>query len=379
MKYNVLMVANYPSDAAYAWWLMEFFWVTLSERESVGKSFVAYPKLNAIPESLQKSNITPHELDYNDSSIKGTIRLLNYIKDKKIRILYLTDQPYFSMRYLLLRLAGIEKIIVHDHTPGDRPPVRGIKGMFKALRNQASLLTADLLLNVSPLMKKRSEENGRVPANKCISVQNGIDTNSQKYYPQKSATQPDIRQYLGIPKESLLLVTASRLHPYKNVDFVIKAFEQALSVTDAIIHLLIIGDGPDEAELKALAASGNYSGNIHFLGYRNDVQDILKQSDMAIHCAQGEGFSLSIIEYMNNGLPVIVPDTPSVAQAIDDRINGLVFEANNIIDASNKIKLLTNRTKRLQMGKEAKIKCKKKYTILETEIQFDNSLLKLKI
>lgn len=378
MKSNILMVANYSSDAAYAWWLMEFFWVTLSERESINQSFIAYPRLNEIPETIERSKIQALELDYSNTSIKSTIQLLTFIKDKNIRILYLTDKPYFSMRYLLLRVAGVEKIIIHDHTPGDRTPVNGIKGFLKSLRNRVNILTADLILNVSPLMKKRSEENGRIPAGKCVSVQNGINTQAERH-PMHPSVTTSIRHELNIPIGSLLLVTASRLHPYKNVEFAIKAFDYALSSTVKDVHLLIIGDGPEEGKLKALADSGNHRSNIHFLGYRKDVQNILKQSDMAIHCARGEGFSLSIIEYLNNGLPVIVPDTPSVAQAIDDRINGLIFKANEIIDASEKITMLTDKRLCMDMGLEARIKCHKNYSLNETKKQFKAALCRVPI
>lgn len=370
MKSNVLMVANYPSDAAYAWWLMEFFWVALSELDSVDQSFVAYPKLNAIPDTITNSKIEPRELDYNNTSVSGMIELLNFIKARKIRILYLTDKPYFSPRYLLLRVAGVEKIVVHDHTPGDRPPAKGIKGFIKSIRNRLTLLTADLVLNVSPLMKKRSEENGRIPTAKCISVQNGINTQAEQNVPHPSVKPRNIRHELNIPSNTLLLVTASRLHPYKNIDFAIKALDQALVTTEKDIHLIILGDGPDEANLKSLAASCNFPNNVHFLGYRNDVEYILKQSDMAIHCARGEGFSLSIIEYMKHGLPVIVPDTPSVAQAIDDRVTGFIFKANVIKEAADKIALLIDKGLREEMGTKAKIKFLKNYSLENTKNQF---------
>ena len=58
------MVSNYPSDTAYAWWLMEHFWGTLAGRFSqLGrKAYLAYPKITTLSEAIAAAPIEPVEL-----------------------------------------------------------------------------------------------------------------------------------------------------------------------------------------------------------------------------------------------------------------------------------------------------------------------------
>jgi hypothetical protein len=134
---NLLMVANYPSCTGYAWWLMEHFWKLLAQRaEAVGSlAYLAYPKITKLSKSIQNSPIVPVELSIPWHSIREAAQVTAFLKKKNINYLYLTDQRYFNLQYPVMRACGVNHIIVHDHSPGDRPPVGGLKGAVKVLRN----------------------------------------------------------------------------------------------------------------------------------------------------------------------------------------------------------------------------------------------------
>ena len=155
---NVLMVSNYPSDTAYAWWLMEHFWTTLAQRicQKGGQAYLAYPEITSLSETIKSSPVKPIELSINWQSYDQMTKVRHFIKDNKISFVYLTDQPYFNFKYVLMRLWGIRRIIIHDHTPGDRPPIMGMKGILKAIKHRAPWITADYVLCVSELMRKRN-------------------------------------------------------------------------------------------------------------------------------------------------------------------------------------------------------------------------------
>jgi len=369
MKGNVLLVSNYSSETGYAWWLMEFFWITISKYvNSSQKTFLAYPKVNEISENIYNSDIQTVALNF-DLLIKATRNsILSFIKNNKITTIYFTDRKYFDTNYRFLRTAGVKIIIIHDHTPGDRPEIKGLKGIFKAWRNKIGLFTADAFLNVSPLMRQRSIKNGGIPENKCFSIQNGIKT----LEPKQSNFTHSIREELGINKNAVVVVTSSRLHSYKRVDQAIKAFETATHRIEMEIHLLVVGDGPDEERLRDVASKCTSHKKIHFLGFRRDIKNILNESDLAIHCSQGEGFSLSIVEYMAACLPVIVPNIPSVCQAITHDKNGFIYRNNHLPEASNFIKKLSENTElRKKMGSDARSKVYSDFKLEHTLQQFE--------
>lgn len=372
---NLLLASNYSSDTAYAWWLMEFFWLILSDRPGFQTTYLAYPEIRSVPEAIASSSINTVELDFTAKDTPHTREICQFIERHNIKCLYLTDQAYFSWRYIAYRRAGVEQIIVHDHTPGDRPAIGGIKGFLKALRNRLPMATADLVMNVSPLMRRRSILNGRIPSNKCVSIQNGIEVRAPEDALNTKNRDQSIREELSLPADAIVVVTASRLHAYKQVDFAIRTFVAVLSQTTQNLHFVIIGSGPDEEQFKNMRETRDNADRIHFLGYRKDVPKILADSDIAIHCAKGEGFSLSIIEYMYQKLPVLVPDTPSVCQALEHRKSGLVYQAGNLESAtSSLLELVKNADLRQTMGQNAQNACLEKYTIDQTKRQFIEAL-----
>jgi len=369
IKGNALMVANYPSDTAYAWWLMEHFWTLITEMytASGNRAFLAFPRINTPPSITQKTAVEALELTFPWNDKIEKMAFIEFIKQNKIELIYLTDQHYFDVRYKTLRDAGIKHIIVHDHTPGDRPPFLGIRGALKDIRNRISPFTADAVFCISPLMRERSISNGRIPSSKCIIVQNGIP-------PHKSSmTRAHVRKSLGIDNDTVVAITTGRVAPYKRLDFIIKA--ASLQDESAGIIYMIVGDGPAFCELDALVEKLDVAKSVKLLGFRTDVSELLRASDFAIHAAQGEGFSLSITEYMGAGLPVLVPNIPSVSQAIEHGRNGYIYAKDSHEELASYALMLAEKSElRRSMGENAKHDALTKYSLEQCTKAFASSM-----
>lgn len=359
---NLLLVSNYPSDVGYAWWLMEHFWTLLAARfEAKGaKTFLAYPGITTLPPAIEDSNIRPMELTVPGTSRSERNALRRFITENHITDVYFTDRAWFSPDYARLRLWGVKNIVVHDHTPGDRPQVGGLKGAVKALRHRLPFFCADAQLCVSNLMRQRSISNGRIPADRCHVVQNGIPPIT----PDEAAS-PALRESLDIPEGGTVCITTGRAHPYKRFDFIIDvAAELNRKLPENDLVFLMVGDGPALDELRQKVKELGLEDKIRLPGFRKDAKQLLATADMAMHAALGEGFSLSIIEYMSAGLPVLVPDIPSVKQAIDHKENGLVYGRDDISEAANCLKeLLQAPEYRKELGKKAKKKADTIYSL----------------
>jgi glycosyltransferase involved in cell wall biosynthesis len=358
---NILLVSNYPSDVGYAWWLMEHFWTLLADHfEAQGaKAFLAYPSITELPDSIKNSGTMPVELEIPSSGALPS-EVITFIKANNIRHVYLTDRAWFNPKYAALRRAGVSNIVVHDHTPGDRPKVGGLKGLIKAIRHRLPFVCADSQLCVSPLMRQRSISNGRLPGQRCHVVQNGIP-------PVKPAAKSRelLLKSLDIPSDRLVCITTGRAHPYKRFDFIINtAAELQKIVPDNDLVFVLIGDGPDFNRLQQQVQALNLQEHVRLCGFRTDAKDFLSAADMAMHAALGEGFSLSIAEYMSAGLPVLVPDIASVKQAIDHGDNGFVYEKDSVASAASYIATLINdQSKRQAMGQSAKNKANSQYSL----------------
>jgi glycosyltransferase involved in cell wall biosynthesis len=359
---NILLVSNYPSDVGYAWWLMEHFWVLLAEHfASRGKqAFLAYPSITKLPSTIENSSIHTVELSVPGRTASEQQALKAFIRDNNITDLYLTDRAWFSLSYAKLRAWGIKNIVVHDHTPGDRPAVGGLKGWIKAVRHRLPRVCADAQLCVSDLMRQRSIHNARIPQERCHVVQNGIPP----VQPSEQARE-DLLSSLAIPSDSTVCITTGRAHPYKRFDFIIDvAAELQQELPGNKLVFLLIGNGPALEELRDKVAQSGLQANVRLPGFRSDAKDFLSAADFAMHAALGEGFSLSIVEYMSAGLPVLVPDIPSVKQAIDHDLNGLVYGRDDVKQAASYVEALySDEAYRKRLGEQARIKADTRYTL----------------
>jgi glycosyltransferase involved in cell wall biosynthesis len=348
---NILLVGKYPSDIGYAWWLMENFWIQIANYfDPRGRRcYLAYPRLSAVPDAIARAPLILRECDFYDRS-----------RSNDISSIYLTDSTYFDFYYFYLRLLGITTIVNHDHTPGDRPSIGGVKGAIKSAVNRAGLPCCDHVICVSEHMKRRSLLNGRIPPKKCITIQNGIvpilcQDKNRRY----------VKQVFDIPSSAVVVVSTGRAHPYKRIDFVIDVAQHVIKRDGRKdIYFLYCGDGPAMAALRRRAGEYRLGSQFVFGGRRDDIEDILCSSDIALHAAAGEGFSLSILEYMSSGLATLVPDIPSVRQAITDGVTGLTYQADDAGAASALVlSLADGPDRRREVGGRAAVTVREQFSL----------------
>ncbi len=195
----VAMIANYPKGTGYAWWLMERLWneIAAAAADKGWQSVIVYP-VDSVDDDTAKTSANSSRLGafLSRGSIRDVIGIYSLVRQLNIHGIYLTDHPFFSWKYLILRLSGVRSIVVHDHTPGDRPPVTGIRGLVKRLLNTLPWITATLYIAISPLMRQRHILNARIPPSRIVTVTNGIiarDTlpNARELLLEKFGLSPD--------------------------------------------------------------------------------------------------------------------------------------------------------------------------------------------
>lgn len=142
-----------------------------------------------------------------------------------------------------------------------------------------------------------------------------VSRNVAKNFPK--GTTP-IVIYNGIQKESSLIradykkystddicwISVGRLVDAKGFDILIKAFKQVPGT------LTIVGDGPRKQELMNLCRLYKIDDRVKFLGQRDDVLKLLKESDICVVSSRNEGFSYVIAEALVHRTPVISTDVP---------------------------------------------------------------------
>lgn len=334
---NILMVANWESNVGYAWWLMENFWTTIAT--SFGKqgisSHLIYPKITTLPESISSSDIHVHECDFRDRSLKNIIRIRHIITKNNIRYIYLSDSPAYSYFYILLRFWGVKKIVVHDHTPGERTIATGLIRFIKTVIQKCPLYTADHFIAVTSYVYDRFINVNCIPAKKCAVASNGIHPINLQ-----GANLSYAHHNFAIPENRTVIITTGRASYYKGIDFFIRCADELVNNQNfKNLHFIFCGDGPDIDDFKSLCNDFKLDNHFTFTGKRSDIRKILPSCDIGFHASKGEvGYSLSILEYMSAGLATIVPDSPSTAIATRHDDTGLIYKHRDVMSACDAIK-----------------------------------------
>ena len=170
-----------------------------------------------------------------------------------------------------------------------------------------------------------------------------------------------------------MFVVVANLIPYKGHREFLKSLEIAKSRMPATWQALIVGrDDGIGHELKSIAKSFNIEKQVHFLGLRRDIPDILKACDVGILCSHEEGFANSILEGMAAGLPMIVTDVGGNAEAVLHEETGLVVPLGDVDRlAESLVRLAGDESLRKTMGAAGRRRVEEKFPIGKCVSDYD--------
>ncbi|MEB3100780.1 glycosyltransferase family 4 protein [Ferviditalea candida] len=181
----------------------------------------------------------------------------------------------------------------------------------------------------------------------------GVGVNDQLFKPAQEAQKQELRTKFGYRPDEFLMFYAAEFNPNKNQQMLIQAL--ALIQHQAPrIKLLLAGSGLLAAHCKALAAELGVENMVDFLGYRNDIKELLQMCDVAVASSYREGLPVNILEAMGCGLPIIASLNRGHRELVKDGVNGyLVSNGDSRQFADRMQQLSQSRALCKQMGDES--------------------------
>lgn len=230
--------------------------------------------------------------------------------------MYHTHGPRANVIGAMVRLFTPCKWIVTVHSdPRQDFIARGLVGKFFSKLNIFSIRRADHIFAISERFKKILTDL-RIEERKITTIFNGIDFT-------KPLDPPYKREDLHLNKDSFVIVMVARLEKIKGHHIALKAFKQVLQNCPSS-HLLLIGSGSLADELKQKVVKEGLQNQVHFLGYREDVERILPVADVLLLSSYSESFPLVILEAARAKIPVITTDVGGVHHLISDKSMGWI-------------------------------------------------------
>lgn len=138
-----------------------------------------------------------------------------------------------------------------------------------------------------------------------------------------------LRGELGIAPGAVVFGVVGSLIPRKGIDVALEALRR-LREGGGDARLLVCGDGPHDAALRAQAGAAGLAGRVHFLGRRPDVGAVLRDAvDVLVSAAREETFGLNLAEAAVFGVPAIASDIEAHAELFADGAEVLLFPADD--------------------------------------------------
>lgn len=129
------------------------------------------------------------------------------------------------------------------------------------------------------------------------------------------------RKELCLEKTDFALISMGDLIKRKNYA---TAIEVVAKINNPKVHYFICGKGSEEENLRELAKKFGVEKQVHFLGYRKDIKELLKSADVFLLTSNQEGLARSLMEAMASSLPCIVSNIRGNSDLIISNVNGFL-------------------------------------------------------
>lgn len=154
----------------------------------------------------------------------------------------------------------------------------------------------------------------------------GVGIDIKKFdFKMTNKEKHDLRKSLGLKDDDFVLIFPARLDKNKNQGFLINCMKDLVK-NYPNFHLLLPGVDELNGHYQKMAIDKGIENNIHFLGYRSDIPQLMKISNIAVTSSLREGLPVNILESLACGLPVVALDCRGIDDLIVDNMNGFVIK-----------------------------------------------------
>jgi glycosyltransferase involved in cell wall biosynthesis len=308
--------------------------------------------------SLSRKAIT-EDLFYNSEIGYHTLRLHQFAKKEKVNLLHYHYVNFIPSACFLRAIDRIPIVITIHWCPFDYPPELAAKLIHSCTLPAQQYLTFKFGVKNANVVISPSRYYADVIKKRCgvqsIVIPNPISLQKFELLPKRTFA----RRELGFNYNEFLILVVGRLDSEKGIRYLIEAFSTVVEEYSTT-RLLIVGDGPLKDSLMYTVHSMHVP-NVVFLGRVPDsVLDLLLSAvDLYVSPSLYENLSISILNALAAGLPIVCTNVGGSSEIIENNINGLLFNPKDTIELSHAIsKVISDKSLQKSFRKNNKKKAK---------------------
>lgn len=158
------------------------------------------------------------------------------------------------------------------------------------------------------------------------------DVNTRFFHPVDEANKTAVRRRLGIPLDKRVFLIVHRLSPIRRTHLYFSVILTMLRSQENAL-LVVVGDGPDRAQLEAMAHESGSGSRVRFAGSqpRSSVRSYYQAADVFLNPSYVEGFPRVIVEAMASALPVLATSAGGTVDLFPEDCRGWVVERDDVV------------------------------------------------
>jgi len=287
---------------------------------------------------------------FHPNSPGQTFRIVSWVKEiiEREQVSVIHAHQYNPLHYSVLSIAGNSRVNLVYTEHGRMYPERF--NWKRYLTNPFFALRVNHLVSISHSTKDAMIRYDNFPARRIKVIHNGIHFD---------VLNPDIdlrekRRSLGIGENSRIIGTASRLEEIKNIPMMLRGMKKVLERCPDTV-LVIAGHGSQAGQLKELAQELGIADQVRFLGLRLDLPELFRLMEVFLLVSFTEGISITLLEALGSGVPVVVTRTGGNPEVVVDGGCGYLIEVGDEVAMGERVMgLLEHPEQGQQMGKRGR-------------------------
>jgi glycosyltransferase involved in cell wall biosynthesis len=289
-------------------------------------------------------------------------KLIKLMREEKIDILQTTLFFADFIGPIAAKLAGVRVTLAWETISAPEWLVKR-----RLIAYKIAMKFADKIISVSEATKIWSVKKRGISPEKLVTIPYGVDL--QKYNLNPASEK---RKELGVSSGTILFGTVARLHKQKGHVYLIKAVKDVVKEIPNV-KFVFIGDGELREELEEQVNKFKIADKFLFLGFRYDVDELLKTIDVFVLPSLYEGLPNVILEAMACGQPVIATSVDGSPEAIENNVTGILVPPRDPESLKHAIShLAKNKNLRESMGKEGRHRVEKYFSLRGQLEKFEN-------
>lgn len=230
-------------------------------------------------------------------------RLMKFVKKQEITVIHGHCSVPMLFAKIIGKLAGIPVICTIHNTKG-----------YSAQKEIITAWMVNQYISICQTAEEYMTNELNISNQKITRIYNAVEVD----HFQNAEKRDNFWEQYGIPNKSHVVLSIGRLTEQKNQLCLAKALVECINRGDKITHVALLGAYKQESSLyqqiQACLKDGNALNHFHFLGLHKNVPEFMANSDCFVMTSWYEGLSVSFLEAVFSGLPIVTTELSFVKE-----------------------------------------------------------------